>query len=64
MVNERFDTMLRLPQVKQISGLGRSSIYSGMKKGTFPKQCKLGDRAVGWSSAAVFLWVAERKSAE
>jgi prophage regulatory protein len=30
------------------TGLDRSSIYSQIKAGTFPKPVKLGPKAVGW----------------
>ncbi|MUV13360.1 AlpA family phage regulatory protein [Lysobacter sp. HX-5-24] len=57
------NTILRLKQVKEITGLGRSTIYLYMKEGKFPKQRELGERAVGWHSVAVFQWVAERQVA-
>ena len=49
--------ILRLPEVKEASGLSRSSIYSGMKEGTFPKSIQLGTRMVGWSSKAIDNWI-------
>ena len=40
---------LRLPEVQIRTGKSRSSIYAGVRDGTFPKQIKLGGpRAVGW----------------
>ncbi|MES2128471.1 MAG: AlpA family phage regulatory protein [Pseudomonadota bacterium] len=41
-------SILRLPAVKNRVSLSRSSIYAGIKKGTFPSPIKLGERAVGW----------------
>lgn len=41
-------SILRLPEVKRRTGLGRSSIYLKMAQGLFPKPVKLGVRAVGW----------------
>lgn len=58
MVNK----ILRLPQVKEISGLSRSSIYAGMKKGTFPKSIQLGPRMVGWSAISIENWITEKIS--
>lgn len=53
----------RLPEVEQVSGLSRSSIYRLEASGEFPKRVKLGQRAVGWSRAAVLDWCANRPSA-
>jgi prophage regulatory protein len=39
---------LRLKEVKDRCGLGRSTIYARMKEGTFPSPVSLGARAVGW----------------
>jgi prophage regulatory protein len=52
--------ILRLPEVKETSGLSRSSIYLGMKNGTFPKSIQLGTRMVGWSSEAIENWIEEK----
>ena len=59
-MRDTYDTILRLKQVKKITGLGRSTIYLYMKSGRFPKQRRIGERAVGWMSGEVFRWVAER----
>lgn len=52
--------ILRLPSVKSKTGLSRSTIYSRMSEGKFPKQIKLGERAVGWESDSIELWIKER----
>lgn len=54
--------ILRLDEVEAKSGFKRAHIYSLMKKGQFPKARRLGVRAVGWDSAEVDRWVAERLS--
>jgi prophage regulatory protein len=41
-------TVLRLPQVKARTGLGRSSIYAQQGAGVFPPCIRIGARAVGW----------------
>ncbi len=55
-------TIYRLPKVKTITGLSRSTIYSEVAKGKFPAPVPLTDegRAVGWNSNAVDAWVAAR----
>jgi prophage regulatory protein len=50
--------ILRLRQVAEIVGLGRSSIYRKVQQGTFPSPIKLGDaRASGWISTEVYNWI-------
>ena len=49
--------MMRLPEVKKITGLSRSTIYFRIAAGTFPKQVPLGGRAVGWLENEIQEWV-------
>ena len=58
-----YQTILRLPQVKEITGLSRSAIYQRIADGTFPKQINLGGRAIGFLSADVQAWITERLAA-
>jgi prophage regulatory protein len=48
----------RRPKVSEETGLPRSTIYDKMAKGEFPKQFKLGPRAVGWRSTDILAWLA------
>jgi prophage regulatory protein len=52
--------VLRLPAVKIRVGLGKSSIYAGIKAGTFKAPIKLGPRAIGWLESDIEDWLAER----
>jgi len=54
----------RLPEVEQVSGLSRSSIYRLEASGEFPRRVKLGPRAVGWPREAVLNWCRTRPGAE
>jgi prophage regulatory protein len=63
MTTEDRPSILRLREVKAVTGLGRSTIYLYIGQGKFPKQRKLGERAVGWLSTDVFRWVSERGAA-
>ena len=49
--------ILRLPIVKDRTGLSRSSIYARIAEGTFPKQINLGTRTVGWLEADIQNWI-------
>lgn len=61
MTNQTYPLVaLRLSHVKALVPLGRSSIYAGMKNGTFPKSIKLGERAVGWIESEVNDWLSSR----
>jgi prophage regulatory protein len=56
-----FPLVLRRPQVEQITGLGRSTIYEWMKDGRFPLPIKLGARAVAWRQADILAWLESRQ---
>ncbi|MDA3878026.1 MAG: AlpA family phage regulatory protein [Halothiobacillus sp.] len=55
------DSILRLPDVLQISGASRSSIYLWVSAGIFPQPVKLGVRAVGWRRSEVQKWLDDRR---
>ena len=48
---------IKLPAVKERTSLSRSTIYAKISKGTFPKQIKLGERAVGWLESDINDWI-------
>ena len=52
--------ILRLPQVKKVTGLSRSSIYSLAAAGNFPKPCKLSERSSGWVESEIEDWLEDR----
>ena len=54
--------VLRLAEVKRLTGLSRSSIYQMMKDGIFPSAISLGPRAVGWRTGEIRLWLETRQS--
>lgn len=47
----------RLPEVMRQTGLSRSTIYEMTNRGEFPRQIKLGRRAVGWIANDVLNWI-------
>lgn len=53
---------LRLPDVKDLTGLSKSTIYSRMAQGKFPKQVSLGSRLVVWIDTEIDHWLKEQVS--
>ena len=55
--------VVRLPEVINMVGMSKGSIYNFIKDGTFPAPIKLGPKASGWLVSEVQNWIAERVSA-
>ena len=55
--------IVRLPKVRQITGLGRSTIYRLMALKQFPSAVQLGPRAVGWHMSEINAWSENRPRA-
>ncbi len=51
---------LRRRTVEAMTGLSRSSLYSLMSKGEFPRPVKLSSRAVAWPESKIAEWLASR----
>ena len=51
---------LRLPEVLQITGMGKTFIYDRINDGTSPKQIQLGSRTVVWNEQEVTKWMEDR----
>jgi prophage regulatory protein len=62
-MNNYSNNLLRLPQVKQTTGLSKSTIYARIAEGTFPKQIPLGPRLVVWVESDIQKWIAEQVAA-
>ena len=55
--------ILRLPVIKELTGLSRSTIYLRMSNGEFPPSISLGGRAVGWLEGDVNDWLESKVTA-
>jgi prophage regulatory protein len=66
-MNAQPDRLIRLEEVKDIVGLGKTMIYRLERDGRFPRRCKPGGHATRWSEAEVVAWkeaqLAERRAA-
>lgn len=54
---------IKLPEVKQITGIGTTKIYEMANQGLFPRQVKLGGRSVAWVKEEVLRWAQDQVSA-
>ena len=55
---EKFQSqIIRLKQVKAMTGLSRTTIYRFMSINEFPKQIKLGPKSSGWLIDEVDEWI-------
>jgi prophage regulatory protein len=54
------NTILRLPEVKQRTGLSRSTIYLRISSKQFPAPISLGGRSVGWLESDIDRWIISR----
>jgi prophage regulatory protein len=60
LVGAADDELWCLKTVVARTGLSRSSIYSYVEQGLFPRQRRLGPRRVGWLASEVRTWIASR----
>lgn len=51
---------VRMPKLRQMTGLGRTTIYRLMAQNLFPNPVRLGPRAVGWRLSDINAWSAAR----
>lgn len=56
--------LLRLPEVIEITGLGRDTIYRYIREGRFPRQRRISQRASGWREDEICAWVDSRPAVE
>jgi len=54
--------ILRMPEVKKLTGISRSSIYRMMADGIFPNSVSLGSRAVGWMVGDIRAWLQRKRA--
>lgn len=54
--------ILRLPQVMEIVGVSRSTIYLWIQQESFPRPLKLSVRRVGWLESDVMAWIRSKSN--
>lgn len=60
LIGEIMKTFIRLPAVREATGLSTSTIYEGIRDGWFPKPVKMGPRAIAWDIDVISAWQDER----
>ncbi len=54
------DRLIRLPEVENLIGCKKSTVYTMLKHGTFPRPIRLSARMVAWPETAVLQWMQDR----
>ena len=54
------ERLIRLPEVIQLTGSSRSSIYRDMADGVFPASIRIGKRSVAWRLSEILGWIRSR----
>ena len=49
--------LIRLSQVREMTGLSKTSIYARIAEGTFPRQIPIGPRIVAWIDSDIKEWI-------
>ncbi len=52
--------LIRLKEVINLTGLGRSSIYKFMSENKFPQSISLGERAIAWEEGEIEEWLQDK----
>jgi prophage regulatory protein len=61
-MNNHQAKLLRLNDVKGMTGLSKSTIYARISEGSFPRQIALGPRLVVWLEADIQTWIKQQVS--
>ena len=57
------ERILRIPEVVEITGLSRTTIWRRVKSGDFPAPVRLGSlatRSIGWRESQIREWIESR----
>jgi len=52
--------LLRISEVRRLTGLSDSAIYRAVQRGQFPRPLKLSERSSAWVESEVRGWIAAR----
>lgn len=60
LLSPRIEPMLRLPEVRRITGAGKTTIYRWIRKGQFPRAITISPGYVAWRSSEIEDWQRQR----
>lgn len=63
MKTNQITGVVRLPDIINLTGASKATIYSWMSQNRFPKPIKIGSRSVAWIAEEVNAWIRERINA-
>lgn len=58
--HQHLPALLRIPDVRRLTGLSNSAIYRAVQYGTFPRHLKLSERSSAWVEAEIREWITAR----
>ncbi|MBM3266313.1 MAG: AlpA family phage regulatory protein [Candidatus Sericytochromatia bacterium] len=53
--------VIRWPEVRELTGLSRTSVWRAERAGDFPARIRLTPGSCGWLETEVLAWVASRR---
>ena len=60
MSTNPLERVIRWPEVHDLTGLSRSTVWRWVRAGSFPPPLQLGAQSVGWLAAEIVLWIEQR----
>lgn len=60
-MEKEMDRYVRLPEVIELTALGKDGIRKKMKQGTFPLAYKIGERAIAWKLSEIEEWMSSHE---
>jgi prophage regulatory protein len=58
------DRILRPRAAARRAGIGRTTLYREIQRGTFPRPIRLSARLTGWPESTIAAWLASRPQTE
>jgi prophage regulatory protein len=61
-MSSRPDRMVRWPEVRELTGISRTTAWREIRGGRFPNPVKLTTHSVAWRQSEIESWIASRSS--